>query len=79
MDGRATDNHRVQHGVEASLAHLRAMNQVQVERACTLDWAYRDSEAAADQAELRLRTAKTAGYDGLLGGSVKNLGRLRRE
>jgi len=30
-------------GVEASLAHLRAMNEVQVERACTLGWASRDA------------------------------------
>lgn len=54
-------------GVEASLAHLRAMNKVQVERACTLGWAYRDAEAAAEQAELQLKNAKAAGYDGLLG------------
>ncbi len=54
-------------GVDAALAHLRAMNQVQVERACTLGWAYRDAEAAAEQAELQLRNARAAGYDGLLG------------
>ena len=54
-------------GADAALAHLRAMNQVQVERACTLGWAYRDAEAAAEQAELQLRNAKVAGYDGLLG------------
>jgi len=54
-------------GAEAALAHLRAMNRVQVERACGLGWAYRDAEAAAEQAELQLRNAKMAGYDGLLG------------
>jgi len=32
-----------------------------------LGWAYRDAEAAAEQAELQLRSAKAAGYEGLLG------------
>jgi len=35
-------------GVDAALAHLRAMNEVQVQRACALGWAYRDAEAAAE-------------------------------
>ena len=64
-------------GVEASLAHLRAMNEVQVERACTLGWAYRDAEAAVEQAELKLRTAKAAGYDGLLDGLHEEIRRSR--
>lgn len=55
-------------GVEAALAHLRAMNAVQVERACTLGWAYRDAEAATEAAEFKLRSAKAAGFEGLLGG-----------
>ena len=64
-------------GAEAALAHLRAMNAVQVERACTLGWAYRDAEAAAEQDELRLRTAKAAGYDGLLDGMHEEIRRSR--
>ena len=64
-------------GTEAALAHLRAMNEVQVERACTLGWAYRDAEAAAEQDELRLRTAKAAGYDGLLDGMHEEIRRSR--
>ena len=64
-------------GVEASLAHLRAMNAVQVERACTLGWAYRDAEAAVEQAELKLRTAKAASYDGLLDGMHEEIRRSR--
>ena len=66
-------------GVEASLAHLRAMNEVQVGRACALGWAYRDAEAAAEQAELRLRNAKAAGYDGLLGELHERVRRSRAE
>ena len=64
-------------GVEASLAHLRAMNEVQIERACALGWAYRDAEAAVEQAELKLRTAKAAGYDGLLDGMHEEIRRSR--
>ena len=64
-------------GAEAALAHLRAMNEVQIERACTLGWAYRDAEAAAEQDELRLRTAKAAGYDGLLDGMHEEIRRSR--
>jgi len=66
-------------GAEAALAHLRAMNQVQVERACMLGWAYRDAEAAAEQAELQLRSAKAAGYDGLLGELHEQVRRSRSE
>jgi len=50
---------------------------VQVERACTLGWAYRDAEAAAEQAELQLRNAKAAGYDGLLGELHEQIRRKR--
>jgi len=66
-------------GAEAALAHLRAMNRVQVERACGLGWAYRDAEAAAEQAELQLRNAKVAGYDGLLGELHEQVRRSRSE
>ena len=66
-------------GVDAALEHLRAMNQVQVERACALGWACRDAEAAAEQAELRLRNAKAAGYDGLLGELHEQVRRSRSE
>ena len=65
--------------MEESLAHLRAMNEVQVERACALGWAYRDAEATAEQAELRLRNAKAAGYDGLLGELHEQVRRSRAE
>ena len=64
-------------GVDAALAHLRAMNAVQVERACTLGWAYRDAEAAAEQDQLKLRTAEAAGYDGLLDGLHEQVRRSR--
>ena len=64
-------------GVDAALAHLRAMNAVQVERACTLGWAYRDAEAAAEQAELKLKNAKAAGFDGLLDGLDEQIRRTR--
>jgi hypothetical protein len=64
-------------GVDAALAHLRAMNEVQVERACALGWAYRDAEAAAEAAELKLRNAKAAGFDGLLGGLHEQVRRSR--
>ncbi len=64
-------------GVEASLAHLRAMNEVQVERACTLGWAYRDAEAAAEAAELQLKNAKAAGFGGLLDGLHEEVRRCR--
>ena len=64
-------------GVEASLAHLRAMNAVQVERACALGWAYRDAEAAAEAVELKLRNAKAAGFDGLLDGLHEQVRRTR--
>ncbi len=64
-------------GVEASLAHLRAMNAVQVERACTLGWAYRDAEAAAEQDQLKLRTAEAVGYEGLLDGLHEQVRRSR--
>ena len=66
-------------GVDAALAHLRALNAVQVERACTLGWAFRDAEAAeqAKQADLRLGTAKAAGYDGLLGELHEQVRRTR--
>lgn len=64
-------------GVDAALAHLRAMNEVQVERACTLGWAYRDAEVAAEAVELQLRNAKAAGYDGLLGGLHEQVRRSR--
>jgi len=50
-------------GVKAAPAHLRAINEVQVERACTLGWAYRDAEAA--------------GYDGLLGDLHEQVRRSR--
>ena len=66
-------------GVEAALAHLRAMNAVQVERACTLGWAYQDAEAAAEQAQLKLRNAKAAGFDGLLDGLDEQVRRTRSE
>ena len=66
-------------GVEAALAHLRAMNAVQVERACTLGWAYRDAEAAAEQAQLKLKNAKAAGFDGLLDGLDEQVRRTRSE
>jgi len=66
-------------GTEAALAHLRAMNRVQVERACTLGWAYRDAEAAAEQAELQLRNARATGYDGLLGELHEQVRRSRSE
>ena len=66
-------------GAEAALAHLRAMNEVQVGRACALGWAYRDAEAATEQAELRLRKAKAAGYDGLLGELHEQVRRSRSE
>lgn len=66
-------------GVEATLAHLRAMNEVQVERACTLGWAYRDAEAAAEQAQLKLRNAEAAGFDGLLDGLDEQVRRTRSE
>lgn len=66
-------------GAEAALAHLRAMNQVQVERACALGWAYRDAEVAAEQAELQLRSARAAGYDGLLGEMHEQAQRSRSE
>ena len=66
-------------GTDAALAHLRAMNGVQVERACALGWAYRDAEAAAEQAEQRLRDAKAAGYDGLLGELHEQVRRSRAE
>jgi len=64
-------------GVEASLAHLRAVNEVQVQQACTRGWAYRDAEAAAEQAELRLGNAKAAGFDGLLDGLHEEVRRCR--
>ena len=64
-------------GVDAALAHLRAMNAVQVERACTLGWAYRDAEAAAEQAELKLKNAKAAGFNGLLDGLDEQIRRTR--
>jgi len=64
-------------GGEASLAHLRAMNEVQVGRACTLGWAYRDAEAAAEAAELKLRNAKAAGFDGLVDGLHEQVRRCR--
>ena len=64
-------------GVDAALAHLRAMNAVQIERACTLGWAYRDAEAAAEAAELKLRSAIAAGYEGLLGGLHEQVRRTR--
>ncbi len=66
-------------GVDAAVAHLRAMNAMQVERACTLGWAYRDAEAAAEQARLRWRTAKAAGRDGLLDGLDEQVCRTRSE
>ncbi len=66
-------------GTEAALAHLRAMNEVQVERACMLGWAYRDAEAAAEQAQLKLRNAKAAGFDGLLDGLDEQVRRTRSE
>ena len=66
-------------GVDAALAHLRAMNEVQVERACALGWAYRDAEAAAEQAELQLENAKAASYDGLLGELHEQIRRSRSE
>jgi hypothetical protein len=50
-------------GVDAARAHLRAMNEVQVERACTLGWAYRDAEAA--------------GFEGLLDGLHEQVRRTR--
>ena len=53
-------------GVDAALAYLRAMNEVQVQRACALGWEYRDAEAAADEAVTRLQDAKAAGFGGLL-------------
>ena len=64
-------------GVDAALAHLRAMNAVQVERACALGWAYRDAEAAAGAAELKWRNAKAAGFDGLLDGLDEQARRSR--
>jgi hypothetical protein len=64
-------------GVDAALAHLRAMNEVQVERAWALGWAYRDAEAAAEAAELKLRNAKAAGFDGLLNGLHEQVRRTR--
>ena len=66
-------------GVEAVLAHLRAMNAVQVERACALGWAYRDAEVAAEQAQLKLRNAEAAGFDGLLDGLDEQVRRTRSE
>ncbi len=53
-------------GVEAALAQLRAMNAVQVERACALGWAYRDAEAASEAAAAELKDAQGAGFGGLL-------------
>lgn len=64
-------------GVDPALEHLRAMNEVQVQRACTLGWAYRDAEAAAEKAELQLKNAKSAGFDGLLGGLHEQVRRSR--
>jgi hypothetical protein len=64
-------------GVDAALAHLRAMNAVQVERACTLGWAYRDAEAAAEAAALKLKDAKAAGYGGVLDGLQEQARRTR--
>ncbi len=53
-------------GVDAALAHLRAVNEVQVQRACALGWEHCDAEAAAEEAVTRLREAKAAGFGGLL-------------
>ena len=64
-------------GVDPALEHLRAMNAVQVQRACTLGWAYQDAEAAAEKAELQLKNARTAGFDGLLGGLHEQVRRSR--
>jgi len=64
-------------GVDPALEHLRAMNAVQVQRACTLGWAYRDAEAAAEKAELQLKNARAAGFDGLLGGMHEQVRRSR--
>lgn len=64
-------------GVDPALAHLRAMNEVQVQRACTLGWAYRDAEAAAGKAELQLRNARAAGFAGLLDGLHEQVRRSR--
>ena len=53
-------------GADAALLHLRAMNAVQVERACALGWAYRDAEAASETAAAELKDARGAGFGGLL-------------
>ncbi len=53
-------------GVDAALAHLRAMNEVQVQRACALGWEFHDAEAAVEAAVIRLKDAKAAGFGGLL-------------
>lgn len=53
-------------GVDDALVHLRAINEVQVQRACTLGWAYRDAEDAAEAVTAQLKGAKAAGFGGLL-------------
>ena len=42
------------------------LTEVQVQRACTLGWAYRDAEDAAEAVTAQLKGAKAAGFGGLL-------------
>ncbi len=51
-------------GTDAALAHLRLMNEVQVQQACALGWQYYDAEVAAEDASARLKAAKASGVAG---------------
>ena len=51
-------------GADAALAHLRLMNEVQVQQACVLGWKHHDAEVAAEDALARLKTARAAGVAG---------------
>jgi hypothetical protein len=53
-------------GTDAALAQLRLMNEVQIEQACALGWAYHDAEAAAEEVAAQLKAAKASGVAGAM-------------
>jgi hypothetical protein len=53
-------------GTDAALAHLRLMNEVQIEKACALGWAYHDAEAAAEDVAAQLKAARASGGAGVV-------------
>ena len=64
-------------GQEAAVAHLRALVEVQVKRACTLGWQYRDAEVEAEAMAAQMKAARASGAVAMVDGLNERVRRSR--